>query len=136
MPSSLLRVSSSTGMDGVYGVARTWPKRPETAPDACVAGGVETAQPSHFPPPRYNPLHPVEQSGGLEVPSSNLGAPTKGKPRRRGAFSCQLVVLQRAPRAHTSGTLLPAIAVIYVLDVSARQRDLRQRSKRRESGDN
>jgi hypothetical protein len=38
---------------------------------------------SHFPPPPANPRQPAEQSGGLEVPSSNLGAPiSKGSAER------------------------------------------------------
>jgi hypothetical protein len=35
---------------------------------------------------RTSPADPLNQSGGLEVPGSNPGAPTKRKPRRREAF--------------------------------------------------
>ena len=59
-------------------------------------GGVEETQAqSQFPPLPTTTRHPSEQSGGLEVPSSNLGAPTDD--------SCGFArFVARNPR-HTSG---------------------------------
>jgi hypothetical protein len=41
---------------------------------------------NHFPPLGDTHRHTTESSGGLEVPSSNLGAPITKKPRLSGAF--------------------------------------------------
>ncbi len=73
---------------------------------AGVEPGDELVEPSTTRPKNGSPLSPgrpggrgatigktgrgaawlARQSGGLEVPSSNLGAPTIGKPRSGGAF--------------------------------------------------
>jgi hypothetical protein len=51
-------------------------KRPGTAPRNHAGRCPETQQPYHSRPLPGNARQPPEYSGGLEVPSSNLGAPS------------------------------------------------------------
>jgi hypothetical protein len=46
----------------------------------------KTQERSHSAPPHDTPRHASAQSGGLEVPSSNLGAPIDTKAPVNGAF--------------------------------------------------
>jgi hypothetical protein len=66
---------------------RKVPKRRGTAPLSHPDRCPETMERSQLPPLPNTARHPSKESGGLEVPSSNLGAPSAKAPLRRVSHS-------------------------------------------------